>query len=258
MESPIRQRLFDNYAKTHESIIQPDWNRTSKYLQRYFRKNYYPALKERIKAEHPKILEIGCNNGAGAAALRELFPAMDYTGIDLSPSDIEMANSMLQDPVIRFVCADGAAWCLEHPKTYDLIVLRAVLEHIPKNKVEDFIVSISTALSPSGGGGGVILVDVPNMDWIFASHERYMDLTHECGYTWESLGQLFRNYFSEVEVSMTQNVYEYHRFTAVHTGMRMICRFILATLLHCAEPYISKERLWNRDIMVIAANRLTE
>ena len=39
------------------------------------------------------------------------------------------------------------------------------------------------------------------MDWYFAQHERYMDITHEVGFTKESLGQLARLYFNDVKIN---------------------------------------------------------
>src|SRR5207245_3266519 len=49
-------------------------------------------------------------------------------------------------------------------------------------------------------GDGVLLVDVPNMDWLLASHERYMDLTHEGGFTPESLRTLLLLVFDSIDV----------------------------------------------------------
>jgi len=254
MESSIRKRLFENYAETHKSIVQGDWDSTYKYLQRYFLKNYFPILKDRLKVKNPKILEIGCNNGAGAAALKSLFPDMDYTGVDLSPKDIETAEAILGDPTMQFVCTDGAEWCTQHAQTYDLIIFKAVLEHIPKNDIEKLLLAVRSALSPEG----VVFVDVPNMDWIYASHERYMDLTHECGYTYESLGQLFRNYFSAVEVHLAQNVYMFKKYKLIRKAILVFSRFVLGLLLYGAEPYIAINRLWNRSIIVIANNFIEE
>ena len=45
-----------------------------------------------------------------------------------------------------------------------------------------------------------MVIDVPNMDWLFAQHERYMDFTHEVGFTRESLSQVMRNVFDDVVV----------------------------------------------------------
>ena len=53
--------------------------------------------------------------------------------------------------------------------------------------------------------GGAVLIDVPNMDWLFAGHERYMDFTHELGFTQESLSQLLGGVFSEVVVRPVDN-----------------------------------------------------
>ena len=50
---------------------------------------------------------------------------------------------------------------------------------------------------------GVAIIQVPNMDWILSNHERYMDFTHEIGYTRESLADIFRLYFMKVDVYPT-------------------------------------------------------
>ena len=67
------------------------------------------------------------------------------------------------------------------------------MEHIEKNRILEFLELVNNSLIE----GGIALIEVPNMDWIWASHERYMDFTHEVGFTKESLRQIMRNFFDD-------------------------------------------------------------
>ena len=47
---------------------------------------------------------------------------------------------------------------------------------------------------------GKVLIDVQNSAWIFGMHDRYVDFTHEAGFTFESLRQVVMIHFNAVEV----------------------------------------------------------
>ncbi len=51
------------------------------------------------------------------------------------------------------------------------------------------------------------MIDVPNMDWIWASHVRYMDFTHECGFTEESLIEVLKPQFQNIQISYEDTSY---------------------------------------------------
>ena len=108
----------------------------------------------------------------------------NLTGVDLSPHDIEEAAQRV--PRATFVHASAIDFLSSHEAAFDVVVARAILEHTPKAEVLPFLSAAAHALRP----GGVAIVDVPNMDWLFAGHERYMDFTHEVGFTRESLAQV--------------------------------------------------------------------
>jgi predicted SAM-dependent methyltransferase len=99
-------------------------------------------------------------------------------------------------PQAELLCGDAESHLEAHIETYDLIILKAVLEHVSKEKILPFLTTIRNALKTNG----MILIDVPNMDWLMAQHERYMDFTHEVGFTRESLAQVMRNVFNNVQV----------------------------------------------------------
>jgi spermidine synthase len=91
---------------------------------------------------------------------------------------------------------DGKAYLRDYQATFDVIVMKATLEHQPKDELLEMIGACRDALKPDG----LLIIDVPNMDWLVAMHERYMDLTHEIGFTRESLRSLLGLFFNSTSV----------------------------------------------------------
>ena len=116
------------------------------------------------------------------------------------------------------------------------------MEHIPKGEVLPFLDQIRQGLRV----GGLAIVDVPNMDWIFAPHERYMDFTHEVGFTKESLRQVMNNCFSDVSIVPSDHVLSNNPLTIIK---RFVGRTILNTLLVWSEPDGIGNPLWARSII---------
>jgi 2-polyprenyl-3-methyl-5-hydroxy-6-metoxy-1,4-benzoquinol methylase len=82
----------------------------------------------------------------------------------------------------------------------DVIVAKAIVEHLAKADLIGLLDAMAGALRPNG----MVLIEVPNMDWLLSGHERYMDLTHEVGFTRESLATLLLLRFGDVEVQVTE------------------------------------------------------
>jgi ubiquinone/menaquinone biosynthesis C-methylase UbiE len=73
-------------------------------------------------------LEIGSGTGKNTAWL--LKKSSTLTAVDFSIKMLEKAKQKIQDPAVRFVCADiTKTWNFSNPET-DLIVFSLVLEHI--------------------------------------------------------------------------------------------------------------------------------
>ena len=78
--------------------------------------------------------------------------------------------------------------------------MKAVLEHVPKDELLPAVEATAAALASDGR----LIVEVPNMDWLLAPHERYMDLTHEVGFTPESLASLLNLCFDNVHIELSR------------------------------------------------------
>jgi hypothetical protein len=95
--------------------------------------------------------------------------------------------------------------------------------------------------------GGIVVIDVPNMDWLFAFHERYMDFTHEVGFTKESLLQVMREVFDDVSIDAVDN--------DVSVGLRRlrtrVGRAFASLILGFAEPDMRGQPIWSRSIVAV-------
>ena len=190
MNDDYRDRLFASYSLSHVAHLDLDEEAKKDWFFEYTAKNYLPIIEhfDRTRAE---VLELACNRGYLLRALSTLgFQRLH--GIDLSPDDVARARDLA--PHADVSCGDIFDYLEQKTEQFDLIILKALLEHIPKGRIIPLLEAIRSSLRP----GGMVLIDVPNMDWLLAAHERYMDFTHETGFTKESLGQVMRNVFSNV------------------------------------------------------------
>lgn len=243
MKRGYRAELFASYESTHMAYVEPAEQVQSTWFREYTILNYLPHLSAVDRAS-AAVLDVGCNRGYLLAALAGL-EFRRLTGIDLSPEAVDRARKLV--PQAEVLYGDAAEYLQGQPGAFDVIFIKAVLEHMPKAEVLPLLKRARDSLKP----GGILVVDVPNMDWIFASHERYMDFTHEIGFTRESLGQLMRNVFGEVTVNGSLPV-------MAHTARWMLARWLrpavirFLTLLFKVIGEGADEVLWySRSIIAV-------
>lgn len=189
----LRQALLHNYRAGQGQISSASVYDDIQSFWPYYERNYRTILPSSDAA----VLEVGCGHGSLLAWLRSHGIA-DVEGIDASPGDVEYANAHLGEDVVKL--GDAVEFLGRSNRKYDLIITKAVMEHIPKHVLYDFVSAMCSALKPNGR----LVVDVPNMDWISATHERYMDLTHEVGFTKQSLSSLLQIFFDDFKIIGSQ------------------------------------------------------
>jgi SAM-dependent methyltransferase len=232
-----RSVLFNNYDRW-VSILNPDEGARLAWFRAYVDSNYLPLLSS-VDRSRSEILDVGCHRGYMLSALANAgFQRL--AGVDLSPNDVDVARGIV--PTADVTCADVRDYLASRDGTFDVIIAKAVLEHVQKDDVLSLLHTIRGGLK----SGGIALVDVPNMDWLFASHERYLDFTHEVGFTKESLQQVVGSVFDDVTVNPIDNVPPAHLF-----GRRAVARTLISVLLRWADPEGAAGDIWCRSVVAI-------
>jgi SAM-dependent methyltransferase len=138
------------------------------------------------------ILEIGSGVGGFLVAARRA----GYTsvvGIDVSPQQVALCRE-LGFPEVE--CVGGTEFLARPGRSFAAIVMADVLEHLPKPEALALPRLAWARLMP----GGRLVLRTPNMSNPLNVRTRYVDLTHEVGFTLESVAQLLRNADFQVEV----------------------------------------------------------
>lgn len=187
--------VLERYFEIHGSHLSGHTDR-SEWFATYVRKNYLSYLP----AQDGLVLEFGCGDGYVLNALKQAGYG-NLEGIDVSPEFVAIAQK--RTGITKISTANVFDFLPDKTSTYSAIISKAVVEHIEKERLSQLIKLSHQALKP----GGVFIVDVPNMDWICASHERYMDITHQNGFTRESLESVLRLAFEQVSILPAERVF---------------------------------------------------
>jgi 2-polyprenyl-3-methyl-5-hydroxy-6-metoxy-1,4-benzoquinol methylase len=118
--------------------------------------DYYHFVRREIKPLLPKspnrILEVGAGAGATLKWLKTIYPKAETTAVELNPDLLDELEQNVDVAVIGQIDET-----LTELKTYDLILLLDVLEHLPDSTAT--LRKLSKLLEP----GGQIIVSVPNI-----------------------------------------------------------------------------------------------
>lgn len=111
--------------------------------------------------EFDSLIDIGCGDGRFLREIRELYPDTKIQGVDISHRAIELAKRM--NPGLFFEQRDIIQTPLN--SKWSVVTLLEVVEHIPLEKVRDFMSSITEMIVP----GGHIIITVPHRNEKMAS-----------------------------------------------------------------------------------------
>lgn len=128
------------------------------------------------------ILDIGPGRGEMLIALARLG-FLDVSAIDISEEVIERCRPLATQVVL---IEDATRYLQGNEKSYSLITVLDVLEHMQKKEVVRFL----SELRRNTRTDGKVIIQVPNMGGIFPSLHRYNDFTHEVCFNDHSLRQV--------------------------------------------------------------------
>lgn len=180
----------------HESIKNQVWekylttcfNVGSEYTKEEFEK--YARDYDRVYSKllplnkEAKILDVGCGAGFFLHYLKQKGYT-NYYGIDIS---LECAEFVKNNVTERVEIADVFDFLKMKSNQFDVIIGNDVIEHIPKDKTLRFLNLVYSSLKLNGR----CILKTGNMSAPFPVELRYIDFTHETGFTEISLAQIFK------------------------------------------------------------------
>jgi SAM-dependent methyltransferase len=152
--------------------------------------NYAPYLPASRDAA---VLDVGCGMGQFLFYLKE----KGYThllGVDVSDEAAEFCKNNVIQNVARI--DDLCAFLETRPDAFDLVMMKDVIEHLPRAAVLPTLAAIHRALKPRG----TVLIETGNMAAWTGTFLFYNDFTHVSGFTETSL----RNVLTAVGFQRTQ------------------------------------------------------
>lgn len=177
-----KERFFAHYGATHltprKGAVTPEGLRERAVAWQQQFREFLPTDPD------ARILDAGCGYGAVVWWLQ----AIGYRhaeGIDVSGEQVD-AGAMLG--ISNLARADVEEFLAGREGTYDAIIARDLLEHLPR----DVLVCVVDGMHRALRKGGVLIIQAPNAESPFGGRIRYGDFTHELAFTSASISQLLR------------------------------------------------------------------
>lgn len=212
----IYDTYFDSNYRRLSDQSKKGYDDNAKMYGAYYER-FLPVNKD------AKILDIGCGTGFFLYFLKKKGYT-NYYGIDISKQQIEVCKEKITKDV---ELVDALDYLNDKNEIWDLIVMNDILEHIPKIKLMKFLKLVHNSLKQ----GGTVIVKVPNMANPLGLRSRYIDITHELGFTEDSLYEVLNatgfcniglhptNYPVKSIKSFIGKTFQ----SIVHRGIRLLC-----------------------------------
>lgn len=180
MTNSLHDEVTLNYYQTTAARAHSG---TSEYYQRCAN-GLLRWIKEWLPADKgARCVDLACGCGEMQYLLeREGF--VNTTGVDMCREELTRAEEFVHG---ELVCQDILTFLRDRPsESIDFISALNILEHLPKDRLQDVLHEARRALSP----GGTLVAIVPNAVSPFGSLTRYWDITHEWAFSTNNLRQL--------------------------------------------------------------------
>jgi len=141
-----------------------------------------------------RILDIGCGCGQLLYTLKK-NGYHNLLGVDLGQKQVDLTRGLGIDAQ---KISDLEDFLRGKKGSYHVISLWGTIEHFPKDKLLSYLEAIRYAMCD----GGICIIVTCNMSLLSGLFQRYIDFTHEFGFTEISLRQVLRiSGFSGIEIT---------------------------------------------------------
>lgn len=203
-----KENLYTKYYSNHTKVLYGAHN-LSKLKEQFPVLQYYYGkyLPENFNTN---ILDLGCGSGDFIYWLIEKG-FKNVKGIDISEENIQLGLNL---GINNLECISIFDFLKKNLITYDLIILRDVLEHFEREETYQLINKLYGTLNNEGR----IIIQTPNGQSPLVGKILYGDFTHNTAFTESSINQLFRsNGFTSIDVS---------EMTPVPKNLKGVIRFV--------------------------------
>lgn len=123
----------------------------------------FNLLKEKGLSPNHSVLELGCGIGTFTSLIIPYLKHGEILALDISDKSIDIAKQTYSSPNTEFIATDATTYDFQG-KTFDVIVLPDVLEHIPIDLHDALFKKLESVLSQNG----FIFIHIPNpyfLEW---------------------------------------------------------------------------------------------
>jgi 2-polyprenyl-3-methyl-5-hydroxy-6-metoxy-1,4-benzoquinol methylase len=189
-------KLYNQYVSTH---FRHGGRLKKKFLEqqlKYFEMNFKAHLPS---SKSSRIVDLGCGLGYFLRFVQTLG-YKNIIGVDASAECVDFCRQQK----ITVALNDLLSFLERTTEKIDVIVMNDVLEHQSKDRLWKLLEVMRVQLNE----GGKLIIKVPNMsNPILGLDSRYLDITHEIGFTASSIKQVLGMAgFSKVKV-YESNIY---------------------------------------------------
>lgn len=141
---------FDRHARQYDFELEKGI-RLSGEEKEYFVRGRLHAVRDyfRQAAMTPgRMIEFGCGIGTNIGVVRELWPEVEITGLDVSEQSLQVARSAFGGMHVRFMTPEALRQRSEDP--VDWVICNGVFHHIPPLERSGALALIRSLLRPGG------------------------------------------------------------------------------------------------------------
>lgn len=121
--------------------------------------DYPPILEELEKEPFDSLLDVGCGTGPMIELLVSKYPEKHYTGADITPKMIEVANAKhLRNTIFQVADSENLPY---EENSFDAVICANSFHHYPNP--QKFFDGVHKVLKP---GGRLILRDYTSFNWL--------------------------------------------------------------------------------------------